>query len=58
MEAGRVADGEQLLRVRSRAVTTAHGRWNGEIHFESAVTRSAMTFAIPLNNRLGRVETP
>src|SRR5690348_13761358 len=56
LEAGCVADGEQLLRVRCGAVIPAHRCWNREIHFESAVACSAMTFATALDNRLCAVE--
>src|SRR6476659_9169742 len=55
-EARRVADGEQLLRVRPRPVIAAHRRGNREIDLEPAIAGAAVTRAAALDERFGRVE--
>ena len=57
MEAGRVADGEELFGVCARPVIPTHRGRNRELHVETAVACAAVTLATALDNRLCHFKT-
>src|SRR5438132_14224910 len=58
LEAGRIADGEELLRVRPGPARASHLGRDVEFDVKSTVRRPRMSFASALGARLGRVQDP